>query len=259
MNTIVLGGSSGIGLSCALAFAKRSDNLLIVSRNPHKLDKACQYLKEHLQNNDVQTIDFLAIDLSHRDKLTEITSYIQNKWQGQVDHIILNGGGPPIVQDSLNIDETMWNQYLSAMFFSFIEIIKNCVPFMQKNAYGRYVVISSSGIVKPIHGLMLSNTIRSALDAWIHSIAKDLIEHNITINTIIPGKINTERLKDNNKKFAQSSNQDLESYTSEMQQNIPARRFGRPEEIAHVALFLCTKATSYITANHIKVDGGLTL
>mgnify|MGYP001430433416 CR=1 FL=1 len=259
MNTIVLGGSSGIGFSCALAFAKRSDSLLIVSRNVHKLENAYQKLKENISYNSSQTIDFLAIDLSHPDELTKITSYIQDKWQGQVDHIILNSGGPPIIKDALTIDEAMWHQHLSSMFFSFIEIIKHCVPFMKNNTYGRYVVISSSGVLKPIDGLMISNTIRTALDAWINSITKDLIEYNITINTIIPGKINTERLRDNNKKFAEVSNQELNTYVSQMQQKIPAKRFGQPDEIAHVALFLCTKETSYITGNKIKVDGGLTL
>jgi 3-oxoacyl-[acyl-carrier protein] reductase len=82
---------------------------------------------------------------------------------------------------------------MNLLFFSFLEVIIYFVPLMKENRYERFVVISSSGVLKPIDGLILSNTIRSTLDAWINSISKDLIEYNITFNTIIPGKIKTER------------------------------------------------------------------
>lgn len=113
--------------------------------------------------------------------------------------------------------------------------------------------------MRPIDGLVLSNTLRTTLDAWIVSISKDLIEYNITFNTIIPGKINTNRLKENNKKFANSLDKSVALYEQEMKEKIPAKRFGEPDEIAHTVLLLCTEKTSYITANKIKIDGGLTL
>jgi 3-oxoacyl-[acyl-carrier protein] reductase len=136
-------------------------------------------------------------------------------------------------------------------------LIKSVVDGMIGRKFGRIVNITSSSVKAPIPQLGLSNGARSGLTGFVAGLARQTIEHNVTINNILPGRFDTDRLRSGMAFQAEKSGRPVEEIVAQSQAQVPARRFGRPEEFGELCAFICSAQTSYITGQNFLIDGGL--
>ena len=232
---IVCGASSGMGLVIAERFADEGANVAMFARRRDLLEREAERLGALAVRGDVT---------SPRDlkKLVEQTL----KAFGGLDILVNNGGGPPRGK-ALEVDDDAIEHAVELLLLSAIRLTKLCLPYLLESGHGRVVNIESSSIREPIPGLALSNAVRPGVAGWMKTLAGEVGPEGVTVNTIAPGRINTERL--------------AEVYpdgpTADDLLPIPLGRLGEPREIADVAVFLASDRASYVTGAVLPVDGGL--
>jgi 3-oxoacyl-[acyl-carrier protein] reductase len=233
---IVCGASSGMGLAIAERLTDEGANVAMFARRRDVLEREAERLGALAVRGDVT---------SPRDlkKLVEQTL----KAFGGIDVLINNGGGPPRGK-ALDVDDESLEAAVELLLLSAIRLTKLCLPYLVASGHGRIVNIESSSIREPIPGLALSNAVRPGVAGWMKTLAGEVGPDGVTVNTIAPGRIDTERL--------------AEVYpngpTAEDLLPISLRRLGEPREIADVAAFLASDRASYVTGTVVPVDGGLT-
>jgi 3-oxoacyl-[acyl-carrier protein] reductase len=168
---------------------------------------------------------------------------------GPIDVAVLSTGGPP-VGDPLGFDREQWNAAYRSLVLAPMAIIERVVPGMRERGFGRIVSVSSSAVREPIPGLMLSNSHRAALLGALKTLAREVARDGVTVNSVLPGRIATDRILD-----MAGSREAAERAAAE---HVPAARLGTVEEMAAVAAFLCSEPASYVTGTAVLVDGGLT-
>jgi 3-oxoacyl-[acyl-carrier protein] reductase len=166
---------------------------------------------------------------------------------GGIDILVNNGGGPP-PGPAEAVDADAIEQAVELLLVSAVRLTNLCVPHLVKSGHGRVVNITSSSVREPIDDLALSNAVRPGVIGWAKTLARELGPRGVTVNSIAPGRIETERLRQ--LVAGQSRSEDFS--------RIPLRRYGRPEEIGDVVCFLASDRASYVTGAVITVDGGLT-
>jgi 3-oxoacyl-[acyl-carrier protein] reductase len=169
---------------------------------------------------------------------------------GPVDVLVANTGGPPPGLDPLGFTREQWEAAYRDLVLAPMALIEGVVPGMRERGFGRIVSVSSSAVREPIPGLMLSNSHRAALVGALKTLARDVARHGVTVNSVLPGRIATDRLLDmvGSREAAEEAARDA----------VPAGRLGTPEEFAAVAAFLCSERAAYVTGTTVLVDGGLT-
>jgi 3-oxoacyl-[acyl-carrier protein] reductase len=233
---IVCGASSGIGLAIAQALAAEDANVAMLARRRELLEPEAEKLGALAVRGDL-TIP------SDLERLVERTL----RAFGGIDILVNNGGGPPRTK-ALEIDHDALQDAVDLLLHSAVTLTNLCLPHLRESGRGRIVNITSSSVREPIDNLALSNAIRPGVIGWAKTLAREVGPDGITVNSIAPGRIDTERLAEVYP--GGSTEADL--------QPIPLRRFGRPEEIAEVVCFLASDRASYVTGTTIAVDGGLT-
>jgi len=247
---LVCGSTQGIGLCVAKELAQKGFNLVLVSRNEKKLKQIISSLpktnKEHV---------FVACDFNKPDELKEKISSLIKKHK--VTILINNTGGP----SSGSILESKKDDFISAFKMHVIcsqILTKLVVPEMKKIKFGRIINIISTSVKAPIQNLGVSNTIRGAVANWSKTLANELGEYSVTVNNILPGYTNTKRLESLIQKKSTYSGESIDVVKQKMINSVPAKRFGEPEEIAHLVSFLVSSKAGYINGTNIVVDGGRT-
>lgn len=246
---LVCGSTQGIGKAIAMQFAACGANIILMARNEEKL-KACL---QELPNNGNQQHSYLIADFSDNNSVRAAVKQLNN----QVSILVNNTGGPAAGQA---IDANT-EAYLSAFSTHLINnqiLAQAVVEGMKGRQFGRIINIISTSVKVPLKNLGVSNTIRGAVGNWSKTLANELAPFNITVNNILPGATETERLGaiiDNKSKNQGVNKSDV---TLEMLEEIPMNRFGKPEEPAYAAAFLASEFASYITGTNIVVDGGRT-
>ena len=248
-NAIVCGSTQGIGEASAISLAKLGANITLIARNQSKL---LDVLND-LDKSQGQTHSFLAIDFRDSDKLKEEVNLLTSNY-----HILINNtGGPasgPITDANIESFEGAFKMHLINNQI----LVQKVVEGMKKERYGRIVNIISTSVKAPIPGLGVSNTIRAAVANWAKTLSSELGGYGITVNNVLPGFTNTNRLKSLIKKKAEIQGKSEEEVSSIMKSQVPAGRFGEAEEVANAVAFLCTPAASYINGINVPVDGGRT-
>ena len=250
-NALVCGGSSGIGKASAILLSAQGANVTLLARNADALNGA---LKE-LHRESGQEHGFIIADTSnHPDLHQKITGLVT---QHKIHILVNNTGGPPagaLLASDIVAFRTAFEQHLLA-YHLMAQLI---VPGMKSVAYGRIINIISTSVKQPLHGLGVSNTIRAAVANWSKTLATELAPYHITVNNVLPGATETDRLNAIISNKADKQGKSLDEIRAEMLAEIPMKRFGTAEEIASAVAYLASPAAAYITGTQITVDGGRT-
>jgi len=175
---------------------------------------------------------------------------------GAVDIVVNNSGGPPKGRFD-DLDESHWELAYNRSLMSAVRLTKAALPHLRASDQGRVISITSTSIKQPIPGLLLSNSLRSALAGWSKTIADELGPDGITVNVVSPGRVDTARLAELHAAWGERDGLALDEVRVREAGKIPLGRFAEPSEIGNAAVFLASKAASYITGHVLQVDGGL--
>ncbi|HFS67681.1 MAG TPA: SDR family oxidoreductase [Flavobacteriia bacterium] len=251
-NALVCGSTQGIGKATAIEMAKLGANITLIARDEQKLQ---QTLKE-LTRDKQQKHHYLVADFTNPEQLKEVVSnHIKNI--NTIDILVNNTGGPaggPVFNATLKEFDNAFTQHLKSNHV----LVQTVVPAMKKNGYGRIINMISTSVKQPLDGLGVSNTIRGAVANWAKTLANELGQFGITVNNVLPGATATERLKQIVDSKAKKAGKDSAEIEVIMRNQIPLKRFAKPEEIANAVAFLSSEAASYINGINLPVDGGRT-
>ena len=248
-NAIVCGSTQGIGEATAVELAKLGANITLIARNENKLSKVLNKLDKSMG----QKHSYICIDFSHTDKLHLAVASLKGNY-----HILINNTGGPagglIVDASLNAFEDAFKMHLiNNQIF-----VQKVFEGMKQASFGRIINVISTSVKAPIAGLGVSNTIRAAVANWAKTLSVELGPHGITVNNVLPGFTNTNRLKSIISNKAEKQGKSEDEIADIMRASVPANRFGEANEVANAIAFLCTPAASYINGINVPVDGGRT-
>jgi 3-oxoacyl-[acyl-carrier protein] reductase len=247
---LVGGASKGLGFGCALALVREGVNVVIVARGADALNEAQQRLLQERTNKD-SFVKAVAVDITTEQGRESVFSVHQD-----FDIVVTNAGGPP-PGDFRSWDREQWIKAVDANMLTPIELIKATVDGMAARGYGRIVNITSSSVKAPIDILGLSNGARSGLTGFVAGVARSAIAaKGVTINNLLPGAFDTDRLKSTLAAAASKSGKDVDDIRSSRLVGIPAKRFGHAEEFGAICAFLCSVHASYITGQNVLADGG---
>lgn len=251
-SVIVTASSEGIGKEIAKEFAKEETNLILSSRNEEKLQKAVVEIKKQTGNENIHSV---VCDITRSDDIQRLVMRTA-RWYKTVDVLVNNTGGPPAgVFD--NFDDSDWQNAFELNLLSLIRTIREVLPFMKKQRSGHIVNIASSSIKQVLDNLILSNTFRAGILGLSKTLSHELALFNILINTVGPGKINTQRVIHLDHIRAQKAGIRYEEQIKKTEKAIPIGRYGKPEEFAKIVIFLCSGMNTYITGQSLVMDGGL--
>jgi 3-oxoacyl-[acyl-carrier protein] reductase len=266
---LVCGASKGLGLGCAQALHAEGVNVVLVARGLEVLQQSATDLIAYQAINTPANDQFEGKNQPNRAKVLFVAADITTE-AGRAaaftvaggpgkdfDIVVTNAGGPP-PGDFRNWKREDWLKAVDANMLTPIELIKATIDGMAARGFGRVVNITSSSVKAPIEILGLSNGARSGLTGFVAGIARnsDLVANNVTINNLLPGTFDTDRIKTTLQGQATKTGQSLEDVREARRKTIPAKRFGNPAEFGAACAFLCSQQASYITGQNILTDGG---
>jgi len=247
-NALIGGSSKGIGLGIASQLAESGASVCLMARNESKLKE----IVNQLPNSENHS--YLVVDFSNFEEYKiKIEAYLENN---QVDILVNNTQGPP-AGNSLSKDIDSYQEAFDLLFKSIVYTTSLVVPKMQNNKWGRIINVTSVSVKEPLNYLVLSNSIRSAVVAWAKSLSVDVAKDGVTVNSILTGYFDTERIKELNKEKSKSLNISEVEVLEKMKSLVPVNRLGKTEEYGYLVSFLSSDKASYINGASIPIDGGL--
>jgi 3-oxoacyl-[acyl-carrier protein] reductase len=249
---LVAAASKGMGRACALGFAREGASVSICSRTADELERTAT----DIARQTGAAVLAVPTDLSRAE---EIQRWVDRSIErfGGVDILITNAGGPPRGYWQDFQTDGPWLTAIELNLMSTIRMIRAVVPSMRERGGGRILNIQSSSVKAPIEGLILSNTVRPGVVGLAKTLASELADDNILLNTVAPGRIYTDRLRSSVVGQAEQHGISEAESAGRLASGIPLKRFGTPEEFADMVVFLASARASYVTGSTIAVDGGL--
>ncbi len=244
---LVCAASKGLGKGCAQALVNEGVNVVITARGAEALEETMNDLRA-LGRGEVRAV---VGDITTPEGRAAALAACP-----QVDILINNAGGPP-PGDFRDWDREVWIKALDANMLTPIELIKATVDQMAARGFGRVVNITSGAVKAPINVLGLSNGARSGLTGFVAGLARsELVASNVTLNSLLPGTFDTDRLRTTIRAGAVKAGQDVATAADARRRGVPAQRFGTAEEFGAVCAFLCSQHAGYLTGQNILLDGG---
>jgi 3-oxoacyl-[acyl-carrier protein] reductase len=243
---IVCGASAGLGRGVAEALADDGVHVLLVARNEERLARAAGEVAQGRTGK----VDFVVADVTTEEGRAAVLQTCPSP-----DILINNAGGPP-PGDFRDWSRDDWLKAIDANMLSAIFLIKATLDGMIAGRFGRVVNITSHMVKQPAGVLGLSNGARAGLTGFIGGLARDVAQHNVTLNNVLPGQFGTDRLRSNHARFASGMGITQEAFSDRARAQVPARRFGEPAEFGAACAFLCSAQAGFITGQNLLIDGG---
>lgn len=243
---LVLASSAGIGHACAVSLAESGNSVILNGRDPKRLDAAAHALREQLPAAQVSAC---VADLNDPEQRTKLADEA-----GEVDILVLNMGGPAVSSQDLTAAE--WQSAFDTVFMPMTDMLDRFLPGMMARGWGRVIMISSAAVRQPIPNLVVSGVFRTGLASLLSVRATQAAPHGVTINSLLPGRILTDRQHKALERDADQAGISKQAQLDKVSASIPMRRLGDPREMGSVCAFLCSESASYVTGQSILVDGG---
>lgn len=247
---LVAAASKGLGRAIAEELAAEGASIALCARGEEALERA----RDEIGLTTKAEVFAIAGDVSRADDVDRITRATLERY-GRIDILVTNAGGPPSGRFE-SLTPEMWKQAVDLTLMSVINLTRAVIPGMQERKWGRVINVTSIAVKQPVDGLMLSNSLRSAVTGFARTLANEVAPLGITVNNILPGYTRTERVEQLSAATAKREGITAEAAVGKWEAEIPMRRLGEPREFAALAAFLASERASYITGTSISVDGG---
>lgn len=243
---LVTAASKGLGRGCAMALAREGVQVTITARDPDALQRTAEAITRETGGIVLAVPGDITTDAGRAAALEACP---------EPDILVTNAGGPPL-GDFREFDMEDWHRTVDANMLAPIMLIKAVIDPMIGRRFGRIVNITSGTVKAPIASLPLSGGARAGLTGFVAGLARDVVRHNVTVNNLLPGSIETDRSKVFVESHAKEKGISLAAARAEQEAEIPAKRFGAPAEFGAACAFLCSAQAGYITGQNLLIDGG---
>ena len=251
---LVCAASQGLGKAAALGFAREGAHVVICSRQRKALAAAVEEIRAAAGEHQVRIVPVVA-DLTKPRQITAVVARTV-KLFGRIDVLVTNAGGPPVGAFA-DLKDDIWEQGVALTLMSTVRMIRAVLPHMQKRSWGRIINITSIAAKQPINDLIISSAIRPGILGLTRVLASQYAKNGILINSVAPGFMRTARMEQLGTSRAKEAGTSIDEYFAKASRDIPLQRYGEPEELANMIVFLGSERASYITGATMSVDGGL--
>ncbi len=249
---MVGGASRGLGLAVARALVAEGAQVSMASRDAMRIDAAAKALREATPGAQILAVP---ADLRTADDIATWHDATMERFGG-VDLLFANTGGPP-PGPALAFDDQAWQQAVDLLLLSTIRMVRLAVPVMTARGGGSILMTTSSAVLEPIPNLALSNVVRASVAALVKTLSNELAGQKIRVNNLVPGRIDTDRVRELDEGRAHATNVTLDEQRRRMEAAIPLGRYGAPDEFGRAAAFLLSDASAYTTGAFLQIDGGM--
>jgi 3-oxoacyl-[acyl-carrier protein] reductase len=247
---LVCGASRGLGRAVAAELAAEGASVVMCSRDAEALSSAASQIG---QSTGVE-VHAVAGDVAVSGEPARVVEVCLERF-GRLDVLVTNSGGPPAgTHETLQAAD--WARATALLLGSVVELTSSALPSMKNRGWGRILCVTSITVRQPVDNLMLSNSLRAAVTGYAKTLAREVAKDGITVNTILPGYTNTERVVQLNEANARREGVEPSEIQARLEAEIPLGRLAEPEEFAALAAFLVSERAGYITGGAFAVDGG---
>jgi 3-oxoacyl-[acyl-carrier protein] reductase len=248
---LICGGSSGLGRAVATALVREGVHVALLSRDAAKLQAAADELNAVGPGRAVVA----PADLADHVALLAAVDVAEAALGGPIEILLNNTGGPP-PSGVVGLDPELWRAQFEMMVLAVFRLTDRVLPAMRAAGWGRILNVGSVSLVEPIGTLGVSNTLRAAIAAWAKTLSTEVAADGITVNTLLPGRIDTPRIEKLDRARAEQTGQTPEQARADSVTSIPVGRIGTTEEFGAVAAFLASPLAAYVTGSLVRLDGG---
>jgi 3-oxoacyl-[acyl-carrier protein] reductase len=252
---MVGGASRGLGLAVARVLLQEGARVSMASSQANAICPAAQQLQREIGDSRANDVFGMAADLRAADAITAWHNATIDRFGG-VDLLFVNTGGPA-PGGALSFDDAGWQSAFELLLLSTVRLVRLAVPVMASRGGGSIVVSTSSAVKEPIANLALSNVMRASVGALAKTLSNELAAQNIRVNHLLPGRIDTDRVRQLDTARSKQAGISVEEQRSRTEKTIPLGRYGVAEEFAKAAAFLLSDASAYTTGASLQVDGGM--
>jgi 3-oxoacyl-[acyl-carrier protein] reductase len=246
----VAAASKGLGRAVAEELAAEGVDLFLCARGDEALQRTCEDIRSTAKSRVVG----MAADVSRPQDVKRVAAEAIREF-GQIDILVTNAGGPPSGRFEALTPEN-WRDAVDLTLMSAVNLAREFLPGMKERRWGRIINVTSIAVKQPVDGLMLSNSLRSAVTGFAKTLSNEVADYGVTVNNILPGYTRTERVAQLSAAVAERDAISESEAVAKWEAEIPMRRLGEPREFGAVAAFLASDRASYVTGVSIPVDGG---